>query len=150
MQLTMRIEKTRANQFSSMILTLNNLFIACIPISNYNISYSNHIVHTYLYVDESIRSELCHLALIPYVMSPLYLKANMCGKGIKLFFISLLLQNESYMLVVDFSCHFNETCPIKFTNGKTIRIVKQSFDSLHPSPSATTKHATCIQFSQIT
>jgi len=64
------LRKTRANQSSSMILTLNNIFIACISISNYNISYSNHIVHTYLYVDESIRSELCNLALIPYVTCP--------------------------------------------------------------------------------
>ena len=61
-------------------LNINNLFIMCIPISNYNISYSKHIVPTYLYVDESIGSELCNSALIPYVMNPWYLDVIVCDR----------------------------------------------------------------------
>ena len=82
------------------------------------------------------------------VAYPLYLNAIRCGKGVE-DFVSLLLQKESIMLVSDFTWNFNEACPIKFDHVKTTRIVKKSFDNLHPSSSSETKHAIYIQFIMI-
>ena len=106
-----------------MILRLNNNFIPCIPIRNYNISYLNHIVHKYLYVDQSIRSDLCNLALIPYVMSLLALDANMCRKAVKFLFCSFITTKGFNLLAANFTRNFI------FIMSKTMCIVKQLFDN---------------------
>ena len=41
-------------------------------------------------------------------------------------FVSLLLQNESIMLVSNFTWHYDEACLIIFNNIKTTPIVKQA------------------------
>ena len=58
-------------------------------------------------------------------------------------FVWVLLQNESIMLVEDFTRNFNEVCPIKFDN------VKQSLDNLHPPSSTEPKHAIFIQVTKV-
>ena len=83
---------------------------------------------------------LCNKPLIP--------PCHYVWKRVKKF-VSRLLENESIMLVADFSWHFNEACPIKFDNVKTTCIVKQAFDNLHPSSSIETKHANYNQFTRI-
>ena len=41
-------------------------------------------------------------------------------------FVSLLLQNESIMLVSNFPWHYDEACLIRFDNIKTTPIVKKA------------------------
>ena len=48
-----------------------------------------HVHALQLHVEPKICPSIVTPALIPYVMSPLYLEANMCGKGVKLLLLLL-------------------------------------------------------------
>ena len=62
-------------------------FIVCTIISQNQITE----LTTYLHADESIRSKRFNFALIPYVVSPIALDDNICGKVAKFCFLFFLL-----------------------------------------------------------